>query len=452
MSGKLLHLHLADGGPVEEGEITLADGSKRKVFWKDVLIEGTYPMSPGPGGAVDQPMTVIREGESDYSKRIISMSDVIEAHEGSAFKYVTIPTKHTDELLDNTGYVPSPEGVIQASDAVKVIERDGKAVLRSALAFTEPDVEGKVERGTIPDCSGGFFFGHTNKHKRKQWRCSMKHVCLSKVPFMGNLNPFKTVFASDDDIPDDVDVEFYEFADGDTGTSGDTKTAEIIWDERFALSGIRQQVENALSPDPGPITETEQADSRPMLPQPSYYVQDVGTEDGTNYTALVQEYFKGDSKRLVIPFTRSDDKVSISPATRWTEAREAMIAASDEDFESMSADAVLDRIRINLSDILGNDLFVPEALTFDQRVRIKNQESGVEFVAPFLMGNDGSVQVAQPAYWNRMKAAEPDTKREPDQPVSSPTVTLSDEPKFDTSTPEGRLKAAQHKRRQLLVR
>lgn len=438
---KLLHLHLADSGPAEEGEITLADGSKRKVFWKDMLIEGKYPMSPGPGGAVDLPMTVIRDGESSYATRTISMSDVIDAHNGSAFKYVTVPTKHTDELLDNTGYVPSPEGVIKASDAMKIEERDGKAVLRAALAFTEPDVEGKVERGTIPDTSGGFFFNHMNKHQRRRWRCAMKHACLTKVPFMGNLTPFTAAFADDDEIPDDYEVEFYEFADDtvvDDNPASGGKTAEIVWDDNFALGGIRQKVENALSPDPAP----DEGMDRPQLPKPSYYVEDVAVQDG-KYAAKVNEYYRGDSTTWVIPFTKGDDgEVTMAPATRWIEGRNAMIAASDADFEPMSSDKVLERLRVNLADTLGDDKYEPKAVTLDQRVHVENRESGVEFIAPFFMSGAGDVQVALPAHWDRVKGASTEREKKQPTPTPPPKVTLSD----DLSTPEGRVEAARRRR------
>ena len=71
------------------------------------------------------------------------------------------------------------------------------------------------------------------------------------------------------------------------------------------------------------------------MPRPYYEVLDVSRED----TALVEEWFKGDRKRWVIPFTVGDNKVTISPATRWVEVREAMIAASD-DFDEKSYDTL----------------------------------------------------------------------------------------------------------------
>src|SRR5437868_5711725 len=136
-------------------------------------------MTPTQGGAVERTLTVIAEGESSREQNIIAMSDLIESHKDGAFKYVTIPTSHKDGVLDNTGYVPQPTGL-------RVVEKDGAQVMQAALGFTEPDVKGKVQRGTIPDVSAGIFFNWLNKHKKKLYRAAMKHVALTPTPFMGN--------------------------------------------------------------------------------------------------------------------------------------------------------------------------------------------------------------------------------------------------------------------------
>src|SRR4051794_13495933 len=90
----LFHLHLSDASPIDEEEVTLADGNTAKVLWKDVLVEGEYPMSPSKDGATSDPMTVVTDGESDRSTKTISMSDLEFAHTDEAHKYVTIPITH----------------------------------------------------------------------------------------------------------------------------------------------------------------------------------------------------------------------------------------------------------------------------------------------------------------------------------------------------------------------
>lgn len=429
--GTIFYLHLSDNTPVEEEEITFDDGSTAKVLWKDVLVEGEYPMSPGPGGAVEQKMTVIAEGKSDAKSKTIAMSDIIAAHEDGAFKYVTIPTSHKDGVLDNTGYVPRPKGV-------RVIEKDGRKVMQAALGFTEPDVKGKVQRGTIPDVSGGFFFNWLNKHTKKRFPCAMKHVALTNIPFMGNLDGFPAVFASDEEIDDNTPVEHYYFADSvqlAEGDGGSTQTGEIVWDETKGLSWTREQIEAALRPDPQP------ADGRPYVPQPEYYVQDVADD-----RALVTEYFKGDRKRWVIPYSRNDDgDISVAPATRWVEAKEAMIAASDN-FEEQASAALREKLSVKLSEQLGQTVAVyrVDDVSLDQRVRISCKEKGQSWIAHFAMLDDGSVWLEPADQWEALEASdEPKDDAPRSASSTSSVVNMSD-------SIDDRLRAARQRRRVLL--
>jgi hypothetical protein len=448
-SGELIYLHCADDGAVEEGEITLSDGKTAKVLWKDVLVEGTYPMTPGPNGAVDKPMHVVASGDSDAKTRTISMSDLIASHEDGAFKYVTIPTKHRDDLLDNTGFVPRPDGV-------RVVEktRGGKKrkVFQAALGFTEPEIAGKVKRGTIPDVSGGIFFNWLNKHTKKRYPAAMKHVALTPVPFMGNLDPFPPVFASDDLNEDalttDLHASHFVFDDsidsggtsggiGDptTGTGDGASTGEIVWNENEGTNWLREQIEVALRP-PEP-----QDDGRPFTPQPYYWVKDVAV---TN-KALVQESFKGESKTFVIPFTPKEGSVEIAPATRWIESREAMIAASDDNFAELTTSAIREKLGIALSDMAGDGSYQLGDLTVDNRVRIKN-EQGSEWVAEFSVQRDGAVHLAPAPRWKKTtEATTDDTGQQPPASSDQQKVVLSDDDPLSA-----RVRAARAKRRSLL--
>lgn len=395
----LIHLHLSDNGPVTEEEMEFADGSKATVLWKDVLREGEYPMSPGPGGATEEPMRVIAEGTSDPKTKTIAMSDLLFAHEDGAFKYVTIPTTHRDGVLDNTGYVPRPKGV-------RVVEKDGAKVFQAALGFTEPDIKGKVARGTIPDVSGGIFFGWRNKATKKVYPAAMKHVALTPTPFMQNLDPFKPVFASDDysDVPDDTKVEVYEFADGDTSTGSEgavsdntANTAEIVWNEKDGGNWLRQQLEESLTPERDSAIE----DGRPYQPRPSYYVQDVSQG---KKLGLVTEYFKGDSTRYVVPFEVGDDGVKPAPSTRWVEVREAMIAASDDstdDFMELSVDTLQEKLGLALSEQTGpsESRYRIDTVSLDNRARIVNRAKGKAWIANFAILPDGGVWLEDSEKW-----------------------------------------------------
>lgn len=450
--GVLIHLHLSDSTPVEEEEITLADGSKAKVLWKDVLVEGEYPMSPTSTGASDAPMRVIAEGESDQATKTISMSDIIDGHKDGAFKYVTIPTKHRDDLLDNTGYVPRPDGV-------RVIEKRGKKVMQAALGFTEPDIKGKVERGTIPDVSAGIFFNWLNKHKKKRYPCAMKHVALTGVPFMGNLDGFPAIFASDDEIPENTKVEIYDFSDEghffDTDNSNDTPSGDegkvdVVWNEQDGAAWLSSQLSEALRP-----TDQAPEDGRPYVPLPSYYVNDVSPAKSL---ALVEEYFKGDRTRYVIPFTVDGDEVKPAPSTRWVEVREAMVAASDKTFEECSTHTLLERLTLALGEQVGktDTVYRVDDITTDGRMRIVNRGLGKAWTAEYALFDD-SVWIAPTESWESIEAS--DTPKDTStQPAVSSTpkaaVPASKTQKFvklaDTTSPE-RLAAARQRRRQMLA-
>ena len=398
----LFHLHLADTTPIDEEEITLADGKTAKVLWKDVLVEGEYPMSPSKDGATHDPMTVITDGESDAASKTIAMSDLEFAHKDSAHKYVTIPTTHRDQVLDNTGYVPQPDGL-------RRVTKRGKTVLQAALGFTEPDVKGKVQRGTIPDVSAGIFFNFTNKARKKTYRSSMKHVALTPTPFMGNLDPFPAVFASDEDIPDNVTVEIYNLAEEDEGAGGgsDKGNAQVVWNEKLAASWVSKRIGEQLNPPPTP---EEQAAELPRVSRPSYYVQDISDED----TALVEEFFKGKSTRFVIPFKREDDDITVAPSTRWVEVREAFIAASDTDFEDTSV--VLEKLSFMLGEMLGKTdaVYRVDALSLDGRAHIVCRAKGREWIARYFQLADGSYWLAPAELWE-----EPPSTSRPKKEVTS---------------------------------
>jgi hypothetical protein len=424
----LIYLHLSDNTPVEEEEFTLADGKTAKVLWKDVLVEGEYPMSPGPGGATDTPMRVTVDGESDYGTKTISMSDLIQSHKDGAFKYVTIPTSHKDGVLDNTGYVPRPDGV-------RIVEKNGKQVFQAALGFTEPDVKGKVERGTIPDCSGGIFFNWLNKHTKKKYRAAMKHVALTPVPFMGNLDPFPAVFASDEEIPEGTKVEVYNFAEGDNvGDNTSSDKAEIIWKAENGFRFVLNQVNAALNPE-----QTPAADGRPVEPRPFYSVMDVSSDN----TALVEEFFKGDNRRFVIPFEYKDGDVSIAPSLRWVEVREAMIAASDNDFENMAAAKVRERLTDKLGEQLDRSetIYRVEEITLDGRARVVNRAKGKQWVARYALLAD-DVWIEPSSDWEAIEDSKPAVTQQP--------VTVNQTSNGNSNVNLSRLEAARQRRRQLL--
>jgi hypothetical protein len=409
------------------GEVVEDKSSGKSVIWKDILREGEFPVTPGRKRKV--PFRVVPTGPSAVTKDLItiSMSELMSSYDGKAFESVTIPLRHPkpgdeDDVLNNTGFV----------DGLRVVKKNDKHYLQAGLGFTEPDVGGKVRRGTIPNVSSGIFFNYHNKAQDKTFPTALNHVCLTKHPIMDDLEPFQKVYASDDAIDDgEFEITVIELADDE---GDDNNDAKIVWNEQMSTKWVVTEIRNQLQP------EQPEAEGVPAMPRPYYEVLDISRED----TALVEEWFKGERKRWVIPFDIGDNKVTISPATRWVEVREAMIAASD-DFEDKTYSVLLGRLTGELSDMLGDvgKEYAVENVSTDGRFSVKNITTGATFMASYVEVPDG-IMLSGTSDWESLTAPEPPKP----QPKSEEKVV----PLYDTSTPEGRVAAARQQRRQMLSR
>ena len=409
----------------EEG---IADNvGDKKIIWKDILREGEFPVTPGRKRKI--PFKVVPTGKSSVTPDLItiSMDEVMKSHEDGAFESVTIPLRHPKpgddkEVLNNSGYV----------EGLRIVKKGDKHYMQAGLGFTEPDIAEKVRRGTIPNVSSGIFFDWIRKADDKKYPVALNHVCLTKQPWINDLEPFKRVYASDEAIDaEDIKIEVIDLDEADSSSD----TAEVVWNEQSSLNWVRNEIRASLSP------EQPEIEGVPQMPRPYYEVLDVSRED----TALVEEWFKGDRKRWVIPFTVGDNTVSVSPATRWVEVREAMIAASD-DFESKSFVTLISKLNRELHGMLGEvgDQYRVEQVTTDGRMSVKNMSDQSIFAADFVEIN-GQILLSATSDWERLKAPETKPRRE------SAKNDVAESLMFD-GTPEGRVAAARQRRRQMLSR
>ena len=424
-----------NGQPVvRELVFSSADGGTKdtingkSVIWKDILREGEFAMTPGLTGTIAKPFRVVRDGVSSATERTISLSELDANFKDRAFEHVTVPTNHKDKMEDNTGFI----------DATRTIERDGKMYLQGAFRFTEPDIGGKVERGTIPNCSSGVLFDHVRKADGKKFNAALYHVCLTKNPWIPDLAPFEGIAASDDEIEGAPVVEAFQFAEGDSTGDGDEtgRTAEVMWDERSGFNWVRSQVEEALRPDMSPLD-----DGRPQQEKPWYYVEDVSDK-----LALATEHFKGTMQRLLIPYSRTEDgSVELAPSVRWQNVKEAMIAASDhiaDNFDSMTPEKIAERLTAHLSDEFGEKAssYEIEDVAVNNTVKIRNKTTKQEWVASFF--DDGTItRIAPSSSWESTKAPEEPPKP---APVMRGVVMTDD-------SLEARRKRAAEQRRRMLT-
>jgi hypothetical protein len=399
----------------------------KKIIWKDILREGDFAITPGRKQKV--PFKVTPTGKSSAADRVISMAELMKSFEDKAFDTVTIPLRHPkpgepEDVLNNSGYVES----------LRVVKKDGKHYMQAGLGFTEPDVAEKVRRGTIPNVSSGILFDFNRKADDKRFPVALNHVCLTKQPWIDDLEPFKRVYASDDAITDDdITIDVVDL-DDNTADDGGAK-AEIVWNEQASLNWVRSEVQAALTPDEPQDLEV------PRMPQPMYSVIDISRDD----TALVEEWFRGDRKRWVIPFDLAENKVTVSPATRWVEVREAMVAASD-DFEERTYGKLFDKLSVELSETLGEvgKTLQVEDISTDGRVCITDTNNKSAFLASYVEFGD-RVMLSGTAEWERIPAPVADAEQPAPAPTRKKVVSL-----YDETTPEGRVAAARQRRRLML--
>ena len=168
----------------EAGEAEVEDN----LVWKPIMREGTWKFSPGAGGAVQKPITVVKSGKSDAENLILSMSELKKNFESGAVEHVTIPASHKDTVLENTGF-------IRKLRFTK--DEQGRTVLEAGMDFTEPDVKEKALRGTIANTSAGVLFDYIHKESGKRFRSVLAHAALTNRPWLNGMKPFG-VNASDD--------------------------------------------------------------------------------------------------------------------------------------------------------------------------------------------------------------------------------------------------------------
>lgn len=267
-------------------ELFLADGeteqSEDGLFWKDILKEGTWSYRPGPGQKpIPIPLKIV-SGHSE-TREEIGMADLVNAFEEGAIDHVTVPTSHDDKPQDNTGYVRK----------LKVVERDGKQVLRAGIDFTEPEIKGKAARGTIANTSSGIVFDYIKKDSGKTYKAVLGHVALTNKPWLNGMKPFG-VAASEDYSEEEITTLMLE---------------DVVWDNSKSMTWLRDSVHKSI--------QNQQPDSQ-------CYVMDVMPG-----RALVAKLSNGGKQsNYVVPFQIRNNEVKIAAQDRWIGAAKEWVKAS----------------------------------------------------------------------------------------------------------------------------
>jgi hypothetical protein len=186
------------------GALNFAGGDAEEedgLIWKDILRTGKWTHTPTSKGVVKKQLQIIRDGDSDPTAGVISLSELYKNFDEGAVPYVTVPL--SDDQEDHKNIARLNTGFVRK---LQLIDRDGESVLRAGIDFTEPDVKGKVLRGTIPDVSAGIPFNVIRRSDNRVFNTVLDHVCLTRKPFVEKLVPFGIAAADGDELP----VESFE--------------------------------------------------------------------------------------------------------------------------------------------------------------------------------------------------------------------------------------------------
>jgi hypothetical protein len=166
-------LFLEDTGDFEE-----RDG----LLWTPICRTGTWMRSPLPGG---KPLKLTKE----------HFEQAVDAFNGKAWEYVTIPLTHDDRVDENTGYI---QGLEIRDDPT----RPGEYRLWGGHKFTEPEIEDKVRRKSIIGRSVLLAIGgHRDTETGKFWPTVLKHVALTNKPWLNGLNDGVLAASQDGSAP-----------------------------------------------------------------------------------------------------------------------------------------------------------------------------------------------------------------------------------------------------------
>lgn len=297
------------------------------LIWAPIARSGMLATRPGPNGEkLDRPLVFI-PGHSEDQRKEIGLQDIYEAFKDGAVEYVTIPLSHENNVLENTGYIKD----LKIIDSKK---SPGEKVLLGAHDFTEPDVKGKVERGSVPSRSCGLLYDYKNTTTGKTYPIVLDHTCLTPKPWMGGMASYGSSEFSDTTV---VPMMLSEKSFS-TQIMADDKTqptklaqevikppqksqieevdgeflADIQWGDTPSYSDIQNQISKILDGFTGDYDA-----------YPNYFLIDC-----TGDKALIKvDYGIGpDQDAWVAPYSMDGEKVQLSPFSDWTDVTKKWVS------------------------------------------------------------------------------------------------------------------------------
>lgn len=274
------------------------------LIYKEILREDEFKFTPTPEGVKPIPFRVVRTGSSSKKDRTISMSDLVDAFNNKAYDHVQVPlaekagADHQDYARVNTGFIEELQ--VREGD-------DGKARLVAGMRLTEPDVKGKVERGTIANVSSGIWFDRVRPSDGAAFPVALRHVALTNTPFVDKLKAFGVALSEDGESADEL-------------LSVELATPEVVWSPNESFAKLQSNVQaafQALNESQGGGMGIEDPNAK------VFFTRDIWTNKALAEEARSGEVFE-------VPFKRKKDSVELAPPAEWTAAEQQWIAASED--------------------------------------------------------------------------------------------------------------------------
>lgn len=172
------------GEPIQMGDE--GDG----LIWAPILRSGTHAMRPGPYGEKLKDPLVIVPGIANDPHKEIGLENLYNSFKAGAVQHVTIPTTHDNGVLENNGYIVD----MRIDDSTR---HPGEKVLMGAHQITEPDVLGRLQRGSVANRSCGILHDYINTETGEHYPQVIEHVALTNKPWVRGMPAYGDLSETD---------------------------------------------------------------------------------------------------------------------------------------------------------------------------------------------------------------------------------------------------------------
>lgn len=207
-------------------ELFLAADSTAKVpvqesdglMWYPIIREGQWALRPGgQTGKRKTPLKVVA-GTSTNQRKYLGLQDLVDAFNDEAIQHVTVPSSHSNTVLENQGYITGMKIVDGTVKDQKTKKPKKVKVLMGGYDITEPETKGKMERRSIANRSAGILYDYTNTETGKTYPAVIEHVALTNKPWITGMVSFGRKLK---DGTADVEVQTVGLSLSDEGPTDD---------------------------------------------------------------------------------------------------------------------------------------------------------------------------------------------------------------------------------------